>query len=161
MSKTHWKALQNPNYIGAYAFEEGERKILTIKSAGQEEVQGADGKKEPCLVVHFTQDEKPLITNVTNSKAISTALGSNYIEDWPGGNIELFVTSVQAFGSTVDAVRVKPRAPRLKKPELVDIDKAAKAVLEGTTREAIAKHYNVTEEVWAQVQVKVDQLKTA
>ena len=59
----------------------------------------------------------------------------------------------------VDAVRVKPRAPRLKKPDLVDIDKAAKAVVNGTTREAIAKHYNVTEEAWAQVQIKVDQLK--
>lgn len=161
MSKTHWKKFHNPDYLGAYAFEPNERKVLTIASAKQETVIGASARKEECLVVHFQENEKPLIANVTNSKAISKVAGSSYIEDWTGVKIELFITQVSAFGETVDAVRVKQTPPVLTKPVLSDIDKAAQAVINGTTRELIEKHYTVTEEAWAQVQIKVDQLKSA
>lgn len=159
MSKTHWKKFHNPDYLGAYAFEPNERKVLTIAQAKQETVTGQGNRKEDCLVVHFVENEKPLIANVTNSKAISKVAGSSYIEDWPGVKIELFITKVSAFGDTVDAVRVKQTAPVITKPVLSDIDKAAQAVVNGTTREVIEKHYTVTEEAWAQVQIKVDQLK--
>ena len=46
MPLTHWKKLDNPDYIGAYAFQPGEEKTLTIKNVRREVVVGAEGKKE-------------------------------------------------------------------------------------------------------------------
>lgn len=151
--KTHWKKYHNPDYLGAYAFQPEEVKILTIKSAGQEKVMGSNGKKEDCLVVHFTdRNEKPLICNVTNSKAIAKVAGSNYVEDWKGHAIELFVTTVQAFGETVEAVRVKPTKPIIAKPELTKqhpaYEKVKEAVKSGYTREKIELKYTVSNQVW-------------
>ena len=104
---THWKKLNNPDYIGAYAFERGEEKVVTIKEVTRETVTGPEGKKSEETVVHFLQDVKPLILNATNAKGIAKLLKTPYIEEWKGGNIVLVVREVKAFGDTVDAVRVK------------------------------------------------------
>ena len=155
MEKTHWRKFHNPEYIGAYAFQPGERKIVTVKSAGVESVAGNGGKREDCLVVHFTENEKPLICNVTNSKAIEKVCGSGYIEDWKGVKIELYVTEVQAFGDTVEAVRVKQTAPRIEKPELTDKhpawQKVVDAVSKGYTRDKVEQKYTVSDVVWVQI----------
>jgi hypothetical protein len=84
--KTHWKKLTNPNYLGAYDFQQGEKRIVTIKEVIQEKVQGSDGKSDDCIVAHFTEG-KPMILNVTNCKAIAKAHGTNYIEEWNGFSI--------------------------------------------------------------------------
>ena len=104
---THWKKLNNPDYLGAYAFDRGEEKIVTIKNVTRETVTGAEGKKSDETVVHFTQDVKPLILNSTNAKMIEKILKTPYIEEWAGGNLVLVVREVRAFGELVDAVRVK------------------------------------------------------
>lgn len=105
--QTHWKKLNNPDYIGAYAFERGEEKIVTIKEVTRETITGTGGQKSEETVVHFTQNVKPLILNSTNAKIIEKVLKTPYIEEWKGGNIVLVVRQVQAFGEMVDAVRVK------------------------------------------------------
>lgn len=150
--KTHWRKFHNPDYIGAYAFQPGERKLVTIEKAGLEKVTGQGGKKEDCLVVHFKENEKPLICNVTNSKAIEKVSGSGYIQDWVGHAIELYTTEVQAFGDTVEAVRVKPTPPKTTKPELTPDhsawDKVISAVKDGYTREQIEEKYTVSQQNW-------------
>ena len=149
---THWKKLHNPDYIGAYALEPGQELIVTIKSAGVESVMGTGGKKEDCMVVHFAEpDVKPLICNVTNSKSITKALGTPYIEEWAGGRIQLYAATVNAFGEEVEAIRVRPKQPKSTKPELTpDHAKWEKAVqnlaAESTTIEAIRKHFTVSDE---------------
>lgn len=110
MSETHWKKTFNPNYLGAYAFDPGEEKIVTIENITQEDIVGAEGRTENCLVAHLT-GEKPLILNKTNCKAISKLLNTPYIEDWAGHRIVLAVQRVKAFGEDTDAVRVKPKLP--------------------------------------------------
>ncbi len=45
MSKTHWKKLTNPNYLGAYDFDIGEKRTLTIAKTVREMVTGPGGKK--------------------------------------------------------------------------------------------------------------------
>jgi len=105
---THWKKLNNPNYLGAYAFDRGEEKVATIRNVTRETVVGAEGKKSEETVLHFAQDIKPLILNTTNAKTIERLLRTPYIEEWKGGNIVLVVREVKAFGETVEAVRVKP-----------------------------------------------------
>lgn len=114
MGLTHWKKLDNPDYIGAYAFQPGEEKVVTIKQVRREVVTGAEGKKEECTVVHFVEPEKPLILNATNGKAIQKVAGSGYIEEWAGVRIILKVETVKAFGDIVDAVRVSKKKPPAK-----------------------------------------------
>lgn len=156
MSKTHWKQFHNPDYIGAYAFQPGERKVVMITGASQERVMGNSGKADECLVVTFAGDVKPLICNVTNAKAISKVAGSSYIEDWQGTHIELFVTQVSAFGEMVDAVRVKQTPPKQTKPELTPDhpawSDAKKHVAGGFTREKVEKKYVVSDDAWKQLQ---------
>jgi len=149
MEKTHWKKLYNPNYLGAYAFLPNEQKTLTISKVLVESVTGADGKSEECTVIHFAQDEKPLICNKTNAKAIASVTGSDYIEDWIGQDITLLTKQVRAFGDMVDAVRVDHRKPKPKKveKELMTVkhpafDKALKAIESGQyTVKAVQSKY--------------------
>ena len=148
--KTHWKKLQNPNYIGAWDFQPKEEKILKIKSVGVESVPDVNGKKEDCTVCHFDNSgTKPMILNVTNSKAIAKVAGSNYIEDWAGVHVQLFTTQVKAFGDVVDAVRIRPIKPEIKKPELTPThpkwsEVKGKVKAKEVTFETIRKHYSLS-----------------
>jgi hypothetical protein len=113
--KTHWKKLVNPHYIGAYSLEPGQDLNVTIEKVVREQVQGPDGKKEECTVAYLI-NQKPFILNNTNQKTIAKICDSPYIEDWSGKSITLFVAKVKAFGEVVEALRVRPTAPKL--PEL-------------------------------------------
>lgn len=115
MEKTHWKKLSNPNYIGSYSIEPGKDLTVEIVSVSKEMVQGADGKKEECIVATL-KNQKPFILNVTNCKTIATLLETPYIEEWKGKSITLYVQKVKAFGEVVDALRV--RAGKAPLPEL-------------------------------------------
>lgn len=112
--RTHWKSTMNPDYLGAWAFQPGQEVILTIAGAGVEKVIGSDGKKEECLVVRYKEKFGPgkFISNATNSKAISKATGSPFLEDWAGKRIQMYTEKVRAFGDVVDAIRVRPTPPK-------------------------------------------------
>lgn len=113
MGKIHWKLLQNPDFLGAYALEPGEDMIVTIDYARKEQFTGTGGKKDEGLVIHFKgKDTKPMICNATNAKTITKVIGSPYIEDWQGSKIQLYSAEVSAFGETVDALRVRPFPPK-------------------------------------------------
>ena len=148
MTKTHWKKLTNPNYIGSYALDPGEDRIVTIEKVVREMVKGADGKSEECTVAHL-KGEKPLILNKTNCKIITKVYGTPYIEEWSGKKIKLYVAQVKAFGDTVDALRIRQEVPVQKKPDLrpghPKWEEAKKAVQSGNaTIEQIKKHFNLT-----------------
>ncbi len=109
---THWKKLTHPDYLGAYAFDPGEVKVVTIQNVSTEIVQNQTGNKEECIVAHFMDEGvKPLILNKTNCKTIEKLYGTAYIEEWAGKKIQLNVKKVSAFGDTVDAVRVMNSMP--------------------------------------------------
>lgn len=118
--KHHWKKSFNPEYIGAYAFNPGEEKVGTIASVREEQVVGAEGKKETCLVARFEEkDLLPLILNVTNCKMITKVYKTPYREDWIGKQIVMRVKQVKAFGDVVEAVRIKNEIPKTAKPRIV------------------------------------------
>src|SRR5690554_6013573 len=149
--RTHWKKLNNPNYLGTYALEPDSDMILTIHTARQEEVTGSDGKKEDCLVLHFKEDVKPMILNVTNAKQIERIHETPYIEEWEGKKIQLYIAQINAFGQQVDAIRIRPKAPKVNKQELTpDHDKWSAAVQslseKATSIDAIRKRYTLTDE---------------
>ncbi len=113
MSKTHYKKLQNPDYIGAYVLDPGKDMVLTIKSVANEMVIGSDGKKEECMVMRFAEPGvKPMIVNTTNAKTISKIYKTPYIEEWAGKKIQLFSDNVKAFGEVVEALRIRPFVPK-------------------------------------------------
>jgi len=123
MAKTHWKTWTNPDYLGAYSLTPGQDKVLTIKDVRHEEVTGPDGKKEKCIVLHFKENEKPMICNKTNAKTITKIYGSAFIEDWAGKKIQITATKVKAFGEMVEALRVVAKANPTPPPTLDKVEK--------------------------------------
>lgn len=135
--KTHWKKYTNPNYLGAYAFQPGEEKTVTIKEVKREAVQNQSGTEE-CTVAHFVEDVKPLILNKTNCKTISKVWGTPYIEDWSGRKITLKVKKISAFGEMVDAVRVSPDRPQEEKIICEGCGKVIESIQGKTPTEVVA-----------------------
>ena len=107
MSKTHWKKLMNPEYIGAYWLPEGEDVTVTIDFVIREMITSTGGKKEECTVAHLKNGVKPFIMNATNSKTIAKLYG-NFIEDWAGKKITLFASTTRLAGDTVECLRIRP-----------------------------------------------------
>lgn len=104
---THWKAMTDAQYLGAYSLEDGEDIILTIREVKKEPVVGADGKREDCPVCYWRENQKPMILNVTNMKMIAKLAGSPYIEKWPGTRVKIGTEKVRAFGTVTDALRIR------------------------------------------------------
>lgn len=158
--KTHYRRLVNPHYIGAYSLDPGQELNVTIEKVIREQVNGADGKKEECTVAYL-KGQKPFILNATNSKTISKALKSPYIEDWAGKTITLYAAKIKAFGEELEALRIRPTLPTpAAKPELTPThakwDGAVKALQAGnTTIEAIKSAYTLTEANEAQLSKEV------
>jgi len=69
-TKTHWKKLENPDYIGAYSLEQGKDLTVQIENVKRELITGTGGKKEECTVAAL-KGQKPFIINRTNAKTIS------------------------------------------------------------------------------------------
>ena len=116
MAKTHFKKLMNPNYLGSWAIDEGKTLTATVKNVNTEKVVGENGQNEECMVMHFTENVKPLILNATNAKKMQKLTKSPYIEDWCGKRIVIGTEKVKAFGDVVDAVRIKSLASGSAKP---------------------------------------------
>jgi len=126
--KTHWKVLQNPDFIGAYWLPPGEDVTVTLDYVVREVITGTGGKKEECTVAHL-QGVKPFILNATNCKTIAKLYG-NYIEDWAGKQITLFATTTKMGGETVECLRIRPKVMVRTIPPISDarLDKAIEAI---------------------------------
>lgn len=129
-TKTHYKKLMNPDYLGAYDFQPDEERTLTIKKVVIENVDVKDGKKEDLPIIHFVEPSKPMVMNSTNGKMLGNILESNYIEDWVGKSFTIQVKKIKAFGEWMDALRVKNEKVVKKLPTLTVGSKAFNACLE-------------------------------
>lgn len=144
MSKTHWKRLVNPDYIGAYALPDGEDLTVTIDYVQNEVVTGSGGKKEECMVAHLV-GQKPLILNMTNSKSIHKLYGP-YIEDWKGKQITLYASTTKLAGEVVECLRIRPNVVR-QKQKISDarLEKAIGSIKEGKyTEEQLRETFDLT-----------------
>lgn len=116
--KTHWRKIIESDYLAGADLDDGHGNhppiTVTIREVKQEMVMDPGTKKnESCLILKFAETKwKPMICNATNAKAISKATGSDYIQDWPGKQIQIGTERVKAFGELWDALRVKPFAPK-------------------------------------------------
>jgi len=148
-SKTHWKKVFNKDYLGSHDLDEGKDLVAIIDHVEVKEVKDPQGKAGKCNVAIFTTKVKPMILNVTNCKVIKNFSGSNYIEDWKNLPVTIYSKEVQAFGESVEALRIREKQPSLEKPELTpDHPMWAKAVEHlskpNSTTEDILKRYKVT-----------------
>lgn len=126
MSKTHWKQLINPDYIGAYALPEGEDLTVTIDYVQNEVVTGSGGKKEECMVAHLV-GQKPLILNVTNSKSIHKLYGP-FIEDWRGKQVTLYASTTKLAGDIVECLRIRPQVAKVDNRQKINDARLEKAI---------------------------------
>ena len=149
--KTHWRKLKDTNYLGSWDIVDNEL-ILTIADIETKKVQSPDGKTEELPVMTFKEDYKPMILNATNFKSIQKAHSSPFLEDWIGKKIAIYVTSVKAFGSVVDALRIKPNAPKINKTVLTIDNQKFKSIKEKlktgeTTIETIKQYFELTDDI--------------
>lgn len=117
-TKTHWKKLIDPRFIGAYALPNGEDITVTIEVVRSEEVTMLGGKKEQHSIMYL-KGQKPMILNATNSKSIHKLYGP-YIEDWAGKQITLFASTAKMGGEMVECLRVRPAVPAKQKQPITN-----------------------------------------
>jgi hypothetical protein len=115
-TRTHWKALVDPRYFGAYALPNGKDLVVTIERVRSEEVTMMGGKKEVHSIMYL-KGQKPMILNVTNSKSIHKLYGP-YIEDWSDKQITLYASTAKMGGEMVECVRIRPSVPVRQKQQI-------------------------------------------
>ncbi len=122
MKKTHWREIKPTDYLGGHDLADGQGGfrdlVVTIKQARQKQVLDVHGDKTDELILEFTDDTKPMILNVTNSKTLAKLFKSNYIEDWAGKEIQIGTERVKAFGEMHDALRIRPYPPKKQAPSV-------------------------------------------
>lgn len=152
--KTHFRKLQNPNYVGSWDLADSDgkynEKVVTIELVKKETVHDGRGGSEECTVVYL-KETKPMVANSTNLRSIARICGSPYIEDWQGNQITLFVSKVKAFGEMHDAIRVKKSATDAKKQTNTltpqRFSDAITAIKEGkTTADKVRNSFTLTPE---------------
>lgn len=110
--KGDFRKYMNKKLLGSWDLPDGEDLILTIDHVQMDELKNERGTEEK-LTLHFREHGyKPMVCNTTNSKAITKAYGSSKVEDWKGKRVALYKANVSAFGSTVEAVRIRDYAPK-------------------------------------------------
>lgn len=147
MSKTHYKRLMNPDYIGAYSLNEGEDLTVVIAHVAREVITGTGGKKEECTVAHL-KNQKPMILNSTNQKSIAKLYGP-YIEDWAGKPITLFASTTKLAGDTVECLRIRPTVAKRMLPKITDerLNAAVDKIKAGEyTAEKVRGNFTLTQE---------------
>ena len=87
-TKTHWKKLTNPTYLGSWDFEENEERTLTVKAVRKETVKDQSGKDDEVVIMEFTTG-RPMILNKTNLKAVEKSTGTPIVEEWVTKNVTL------------------------------------------------------------------------
>src|SRR5262245_36696128 len=76
-----------------------------------ETLKSPEGKSQEKTVVSFRGLKKTLPLNLTNWNSIADICGDD-TDDWPGHQIELYPTTTEMGGKTVDCIRVRPPSQR-------------------------------------------------
>jgi len=146
MKKTHWKKLDNPNYLGAYSLLDGETTEVTatIQKVVTETVKTSRGDDD-CKVMYL-KGIKPMILNATNSKTIEALYGTPFIEDWVGKRVIIYVANERIKGEQIDCLRIKNYKPEaVEKKEILPDSKEWNAALEKKVPlEKVKQFYKIT-----------------
>jgi hypothetical protein len=111
---THWKTFYNYEYLGAHSLPDGKDKIVTIESYKYDDVTGENGRKDKCLILHFSEFDEGYIVNKTNSRSITQVCGTPHVEGWVGNRIQLYIEKDQRKlrNKADEALWVRPMKPK-------------------------------------------------
>lgn len=148
-TRTHWKKLTDPRFIGVYALpNEGDDLTVEITHVTHEEVTMMGGKKEMHTIAYL-KGQKPLILNKTNSLSIEK-LYSPYIETWAGKKITLYAsTTNMGKEKNVPCLRVRPQVMEKKKQFISDerLQKAIQQIKAGSyTEQKLRENFEIAPE---------------
>ena len=108
---THWRKHMDSRFIGSWDIEgDWTGEIVGVEGG---EVENAQGKQKKPMIA-FKGAKKKLVANATICKTIAAMYGDD-VEKWTGKRVTLYTTKVDAFGTVVEAIRVRPRVPDAEK----------------------------------------------
>lgn len=107
-----FRTMFDRDYIYAYDLQ-GKDVPVTISVVKGMKLKGNDQKEQKKPVLWFVEakDGRGLALCKTNAKIIAALYGNN-TDQWIGKRITLYPTTTDAFGKTVECIRVRPQAPR-------------------------------------------------
>lgn len=114
----HYKLLFPSEYLNS-ADLHGKDAVLTIRRVLVQDLKTERGtEKKPVVFFEETRvkaeqngsKEKKLVLNRTNAETIAAMHGPE-VDGWSGKRITLYPTQTDAFGKTVDCIRVRPTVP--------------------------------------------------
>lgn len=111
--KTHYRKAFKSSHLGVADLEDlqesGSDLIFNITEVKQQPGVTVAGRKGNYNIAYFAEEIKPLVLNVTNSKALKALVGgSPFVEDWKSIKVQLYIdSSVRFKGDTVSGVRLK------------------------------------------------------
>jgi hypothetical protein len=154
--KTHWRSSKNQDYLGAFSLApEYKDVVLTIDYAVKDvKIKSAQGVNH-CVVAHFVEQAewlKPMVMNVGNSKIIEKFAKSEFIEDWRGIKIQVFVGRHKGER----CLRLRDFAPRAELPDLLPntetwTNAVTHMVSNGFTIDQVEKKYKLSVDSKAQL----------
>ncbi|MDA8964802.1 hypothetical protein N9H09_01325 [bacterium] len=155
----HWKKNFDYNFLGSHDLYNEEKETynqytFTIDKAGMTKATDQSGQESQVLAVWFDQADKPMILNKTNCKNIEVATKQHDTDKWKGQNVIVYVQKgVRAFGTTTDALRIKPFLGRLELPNLPEdkLQLAAQRLKQGKI-EAVQKKFKISSDQLKQIQ---------
>lgn len=106
-----FRSMYDSNYL--YAFDlKGRDVTVTIRDVRAVKVKNSE-KEEKKPIVYFkeSKDARGLVLCKTNGKSIAQMYG-NDTDAWIGKRVTLFAAMVDAFGKTVEAIRIRPMIPK-------------------------------------------------
>lgn len=121
---------QAPGYLGSWDILEqpNQEIILTIEKIVDEAVV-SNGQKETCTVIHWTDKSyNPMIVNITNKKTLAKLYKTKDTDKLKGKAVVIGVDKVKAFGDIHDALRIRPRVPKVTTADLPKCEECGKDI---------------------------------
>jgi hypothetical protein len=90
----------------------GQPVVVTIKDAPLQKLKNGSGEEQQKTVLYFLGKTKGLPLNLTNWDSVADVTGENDSDNWRGHKIELYPTTTDMKGKTVECIRVRAPAQR-------------------------------------------------
>ncbi len=108
----HWRTFVASDTVVA-ADLQGEHHIVVIEKVVKATIADHNDPKikKGVLNVYFRGRRKPLICKAEKCSIISKLAGSSNCKDWIGVAIEIYPTTIRAYGETHDYIDISPKRP--------------------------------------------------
>ena len=106
----HYKLMFPSRYLDAATLQ-GRDVVVEIESVSMQTLEGEKGERDKRPCVRLAGKTKIWVLNKTNARVIAKLYGPD-VDDWRGQCVTVYPTKCEAFGETVECVRVRPSKPQ-------------------------------------------------